>query len=244
MMFAFHELKIDIDHDKKAQSIHGLDQAIHSFTYQKPLTLDFKQVIYNQARYLNHLTYIIYGLIIIMIGFIGIYASFSDALITMGIIAGLLPLMSMIECHDAKRYGLEALHRSYPFDHRLVLTIRFIYLTIINSIVVNGAMVLYNGLTQQHHFGLTIILIYLMTLLILSMVSLVIALTIKRMQWALIINGSINGLVIFTIITIVIDFYTIIFIMISVCIVLMGISIIVWSVMMHWLYHQKAVWIK
>lgn len=241
---AWNELKISIDPIKKAKSIHGLDQQIDAFVYQKPLSLDLYQVILNQAKYLNHMTYAIYGLIMVIMGMIGYYATLSDALIMMAIIVSLLPLSSLIECHDAKRHGLLLLHQSYPFDHRMVLTIRFLYLTLINSIVVIVSIGLFNMISDHSGFGLVLLLIYVFMGLILSVISLAIAFWISKMQWALLINGCINGIVTFVMLAIMIDYQAFDSIMISVCIVELVLTIILWSIVMHRLRQRKSVWIN
>ena len=197
----FDALKIPIDPTLKQASLVSVTRAIEQTEIVASVKLDMVAVILNQARYLNHLTYALYILVLLIEWMVSTSAGKIEMMIYLGMVCTIFPLIAALECADAKRADLIALHRTYPFDYGLLVAIRFLYLTILNSGVLLVCII---GVNALRHFdlidGISAITL-ICSMLSLSASSLLIRLKIKKGSVGLLINFLINALVQFSLVS-------------------------------------------
>ena len=197
----FEALNIPIDPLQKQTTLDGLTSAIDQFQITTSIKLDLVSVILNQARYLNHLTYGMYVLVLIIESMIATSAGKIEMMIYLGMACTVFPLFAAIECTDAKRVDLIVLHKTYPFDYGLLLSIRFLYLTLLNSVVLLIYILMVN--TMRHFILIDALsaITLIFSMLTLSASNLLIGLKIKNGPLSVLISFMVNAIVQFSLIS-------------------------------------------
>lgn len=188
----FKALNIPVDPVYKANSMQKIVDQSKAMMVIPEVKLNLMDVILNQARYLNHFTYIIYILALIIIMALMESSNYMQMMVTLAFIVGIFPLLTALECNDASRHGLYQLQKTYPFNAGLVMTIRFTYLTLLNTVVLTIYIVLINALASGFTIDMVSSMTLMASLLICSGSSLWIGLTIKKTHMALLINVMVN----------------------------------------------------
>ena len=190
----FDALKLPIDPMMKAQSIQQILDKSHDIKVVKPLKLNLMDVILNQAKYLNHFSYLIYLLALVILMLMVRSSNYVEMMVYLGIVAVIFPLLTTLECNDATRHGLSHLQKTYPFNSGLIMALRFVYLTLLNTVVLTIYILVVNTINRDGLIDIVSALSLIASLLVYSGSSLCIGLTIKKTRYAVLINGLVNGI--------------------------------------------------
>lgn len=193
-MMDFKALNIPIDPVYKQSNIEILIDQSKMIMVKPSLKLNLIDVIFNQAKYLNHFSYLVYIIAFVVLMMMVKSVTSVEIVIYLGALAVIFPLLTILECSDASRHGLDQLQATYPFNTSMVMTIRFTYLTIINTVVLSVYMILIALMAVKPLLDMVSAISLLASLWIYSGSSLYIGLTIKNQWYALLINLLINGI--------------------------------------------------